>query len=348
MDTASLGTGGTAGDSATAWIGGMAHELGHGLNLPHDGGKLSEIQQFGTTLMGAGNSTYGKSPTYLAMADCAILNDCQVFSTVQRSDWYTTADTKITHLHAGYDGTNIIVSGKFTSSTAVNYIDFYNDGGKNGIGANKDYDAVVWAAPTVGTDSFYIKMPFSEFTNTEDYPYQLRIIFCNENGSLATASYSYAIKNGVPVIDFGDKEQYDKTSWQVIGFSSQETVSENGKASNVIDGDNNTAWVTRWSSNAPTFPHYFVVDMGQSLPVNRFTFTQRNGSSKSKDIEIFVGGNNVDWESVGKYVLPDQSGPSDVQLPATKTFRYFKVVVTSATDGRQYASLAEVSANLDQ
>lgn len=342
MDIKDLGAVGTAGSNATGWIGGMMHELGHGLNLPHNGGQKSENTLYGTTLMGAGNSTYGKAPTYLTKADCAILNNCQVFSKVSKSDWYSDPKTMITHLHADYKDGNIIVSGRFSGLGTVNNINFYNDGGKNGIGGNKDYDAVVWSTPKIGTDSFYVSMPFSEFTNTEAYPYELRIMFCNGNGSLVNIPYAYEIKNGLPKIDFGDKNEYSKANWQVIGFSSNETAEEDGKVANLIDNNPATAWVTQWSGAAPTFPHYFVMNMGQALQVDGFTFRQRSGSSKIKDMQILTSTDNISWISLGNYTLTNAGGPQNIYLPGPATFKYFKVVVTSATDGRQYASLAEI------
>lgn len=55
------------------YIGGIAHELGHGLGLPHD--SASEVEQrFGTSLMGGGNHTYrqevwgGGKPSFLSRA----------------------------------------------------------------------------------------------------------------------------------------------------------------------------------------------------------------------------------------------------------------------------------------
>lgn len=55
------------------YLGGIAHELGHGLGLDHDAGSFAEIR-FGTSLMGGGNHTYrqetwgGGGPTYLSRA----------------------------------------------------------------------------------------------------------------------------------------------------------------------------------------------------------------------------------------------------------------------------------------
>ncbi|MES2696086.1 MAG: NPCBM/NEW2 domain-containing protein [Verrucomicrobiota bacterium] len=55
----------------TLYLGGVAHELGHGLGLPHDSGHADE-KRFGTSLMGLGNHTYrndrwgGRDPAFLS------------------------------------------------------------------------------------------------------------------------------------------------------------------------------------------------------------------------------------------------------------------------------------------
>ncbi len=81
FDIKYLGQKNTLGNRLTKWFGGMAHELGHGLNLAHNHAKVSEMATLGTTLMGAGNYTYGQSPTFLSAEDCAVLNVNQVFNT---------------------------------------------------------------------------------------------------------------------------------------------------------------------------------------------------------------------------------------------------------------------------
>lgn len=57
------------------FIGGIAHELGHALSLPHCKARPDEEAAFGTALMGSGNRTYGKDlrgegmGTFLTMAE---------------------------------------------------------------------------------------------------------------------------------------------------------------------------------------------------------------------------------------------------------------------------------------
>jgi hypothetical protein len=74
------------------YLGGVAHELGHALGLPHDdGGELE--QKFGVSLMGEGNLTYreelwgGGPPTYLGRASVLELASFPLFSGSNRGRW---------------------------------------------------------------------------------------------------------------------------------------------------------------------------------------------------------------------------------------------------------------------
>jgi hypothetical protein len=183
----------------TTYVGGLMHELGHGLSLPHNGGIKSVNTLFGTSLMGSGNSTYGRTPTYLTKADCAILNNNQVFAQPVRSDWYAPVQDTIKGLRAYYSNGNIIVSGRYASNSSapVNYISFYHQQNETG----GDYRSTVWTAPIIGTDSFYMSMPYSEFTNPGDDAYIMTIRLLHSNGSIFSRSYSYNIVDGIPQID---------------------------------------------------------------------------------------------------------------------------------------------------
>lgn len=71
---------GTDTNEFTKWFGGIVHELGHGLNLPHNRQKKSEDATLGMALMWAGNYSLGKSKTFLTAADCAVLNVNEIFN----------------------------------------------------------------------------------------------------------------------------------------------------------------------------------------------------------------------------------------------------------------------------
>jgi hypothetical protein len=76
----------------SVYLGGIAHELGHCLGLPHDNGSVSE-RPFGTSLMGEGNLTYrqdlwgGGLPTYLSRASALQLASHPLFTGSDRGRW---------------------------------------------------------------------------------------------------------------------------------------------------------------------------------------------------------------------------------------------------------------------
>ena len=77
------------------YLGGVAHELGHALSLPHDNGG-GEEKAFGVSLMGVGNLTYreevwgGGAPTYLGRASALQLLSHPLFTGSNRGRWNAT------------------------------------------------------------------------------------------------------------------------------------------------------------------------------------------------------------------------------------------------------------------
>ena len=78
------------------YLGGIAHELGHGLGLPHDAGSDAE-QRFGTSLMGGGNHTYrqeiwgGGKPSFLSRATALRLVAHPLFTGSNLGRWESPA-----------------------------------------------------------------------------------------------------------------------------------------------------------------------------------------------------------------------------------------------------------------
>ena len=336
MDVRFFGENSKRGNDATKYIGGLLHELGHGLNLPHNKEKVSEVHKSnkGTALMGSGNYTYGKSPTFLTRASCAILNNCQVISNYEDS-FYTAASLQINSILASYSNGELKISGTFDTDKDVNYVCFYNDPATD----NADYDAVTWASSVMGDNAFNISMPINELHQKENTPYVLRLRFCHTNGEISKFSYSYSLKNGEPIIEFGDKENFDRTNWEVIDFSSEENKEF---ASYVLDGDANTFWHSRWSQNPTSYPHHLTVDMADILDVSGFSFLQRDGMRKVKNIEILVSTDNTQWESMGDFQLKEINTLHHINFNNKTSFRYFKIIAKSAFDGQQYAAMAEI------
>lgn len=350
QDIKYLGTGGTLGTRATKWIGGMVHELGHGLNLPHNRQKYASESSLGMALMWAGNSTWGISKTFLTAADCAVLNTNQIFNSGNDA-YYDSVTASVKNIQASYDDTKaaIVISGKYSTTSPVKDIVYFNDPNVNneGTGVNKDYNAITWTSKTIGTDGFAIEIPIVDLEyKTDNIPYELKVKLVHQNGNVTETSYSYTFLSGKPVLNFSTRTEIPKTGWSVVSFSSEETAGEpapNGFAANLIDGNASTYWHSKWSGIAAVYPHEFVIDMGSSKTANGLAITQRSGLSRAiKNAELFTSTDGINFTSAGSYTFTNSNGSQYFDFVAPKTFRYFKVVTSNAWDGLQFASLAEV------
>ncbi|MFD2036238.1 DUF3472 domain-containing protein [Belliella marina] len=164
------------------------------------------------------------------------------------------------------------------------------------------------------------------------------------NGQTPQIDFELLATLGVEVTPPAEIDEIDKSNWSIIEFSSEETSGEGatGRANDVIDGDLATYWHSRWSSNASSYPHHFIVDMSESLEIEGFVITQRNGSRKIKDFKIYVSQDNVTWSTLVEGQLLNDASKQVKNLNEKTTFRYFKFEGLNAHDGQQFGALAEI------
>ena len=335
----------------TKWYGGMMHELGHGLNLPHNCLKMSEKPNLGTALMGAGNYTLSLSKTSLTATDAAILNANQIFNNDSKT-YYAAVTASIHNLNASYDESKsaIVISGKFTTTHKVNSIIYYNDPNVNneGLGVNKDYNAVTWESKPFGTNEFRIEMPLADLEFKGNTAYELRIGLVHENGTVKSFSYLFNFLNDKPILEFGNRTELSKQGWSITSFSSEETSGEgatDGRATNLIDGDLNSYWHSKWTGTAASYPHQIVIDMGGLKSVEGVSIVQRNSLSRSvKDFEILHSIDGQSFVSAGNYILVNSGSIQYFKFPNKLSIRHLKIVAKSAHDGDKFAALAEIGA----
>jgi hypothetical protein len=101
------------------YLGGIAHELGHGLGFPHDNGGPSEAP--GISLMGGGNLHYrenlwgGRRPSYLALATALRFAAHPLTTQSDKARW-RTSDACIEDLTASAEKGILRLSGRVRSS----------------------------------------------------------------------------------------------------------------------------------------------------------------------------------------------------------------------------------------
>ncbi|MFG6361156.1 MAG: hypothetical protein K1W09_01885 [Akkermansia muciniphila] len=182
FDIKHLGQKTREGRLLTKWYGGMAHELGHGLNLPHNHQTASDGKKYGTALMGSGNYTFGTSPTFLTPASCALLDACEVFSVTPAQQFYEgRPEVEVKDVAISFKGNQILVSGNYTSPQTVKALNVYIQDPPYAV--NQDYDAVSFSQ-RLGKKSgkFSMKIDKKELDGLNNNEFRISLMFILANG----------------------------------------------------------------------------------------------------------------------------------------------------------------------
>ncbi len=180
----------------TKYLGGVAHELGHGLSLPHNCQTKDESRELGTALMGAGNHTYRKERwsnnkgSFLTFSSAVRLASHPLFtgSDHQRAK---PAGSGVSNLEVEGEGKELIISGVVKATpdpySVIAYVDPEGGG---------DYDAVATAVPVIDgkfkIDAACIKAG----------AHKLRLVVCQPNGATSIHRYTFtANKDSEPDLD---------------------------------------------------------------------------------------------------------------------------------------------------
>lgn len=182
FDIKHLGQKTREGQLLTKWYGGLAHELGHGLNLPHNHQTASDGKKYGTALMGAGNYTFGTSPTFLTPASCALLDACEVFSVTPSQKFYEgRPEVEIKDTAISFKGDQILISGSYKSPQTVKALNVYVQDPPYAV--NQDYDAVSFSQ-RLGKKSgkFSMKIDKKELDGLTNNEFRISLMFILANG----------------------------------------------------------------------------------------------------------------------------------------------------------------------
>lgn len=190
---------GAIGDKFRSYFGGMLHELGHGLGLPHSHQTKTENNDpnKGMNLMFAGNSTIGTSThTFMNRASCALLNSNQLFADTPGGVYRNGHNASITNLKTSFANGNFIVSGTFSSNRPVIDVNIYQDPYAT---PSPGYYKVAWSVKPMG-NTFTATMPVSDLeTITGPYNLQIELVLNNEEKEIQSFPFTY--NNGAPDIE---------------------------------------------------------------------------------------------------------------------------------------------------
>ena len=189
----------SVGKYNSIFIGGAAHELGHGLGLPHTRERRDEAK-CGTSLMGSGNRTYGEDRrgegrgSFLVLADALRLASHPIISgtmrDVEKKPECRLEDVK-EELLTDSPEKRLRISGRIAAAVEPYALIAYND-----PEGNSDYNATSWPAQFDAENRFTVEI--GEFVPGAA---ELRLVVCHVNGATTVIRRPLTVgADGLPVL----------------------------------------------------------------------------------------------------------------------------------------------------
>ena len=323
----------------TALIGGFHHEMHHGLGLPHAGNTRSQAQnpQYGVSLMGHGNSTYGRTPTFFTHACAAILNVSQV-SSFTRRPFYNATTASVTHDRVTVNGNYITVAGSFTASENVtDVIVRFIRYPETSPGGAQGYTSIPFVTRPTG-NTFEKIVPIWELSH-RNYRWRIHTEIVMENGvrraSLFPLVYDRVSYSGGGYTLVTQDIMNDGT-WTVTASHPLPYV-DNPQLHYVVDG-NSTTFLSQVKPGRTfggvTVPAgddvWFAVHFNQPTTFNTILLSNRNSHVwLNPEAASFYGSNDgVNFEPIVLNVELTNPASNTVTLPNAVTFSHLKVKYT--------------------
>ncbi len=265
----------------THFLGGIMHELAHGLNVPHSAARNSQRPK--VSLMSYGNHTYQNGNTidqvYLNKYTAAILDSAQVFNTRDKQFYQQRPAVSLEGYSIQKDAARqaTILRGTLKSNVPADYLYAAHQGADGG----SDYGMVPFTTELQPTDvpdeySFNMEMPWSDLFNgyQDDKKSEVNLaigVITQTGYRIGLKSYNYHITNRIPDSDIEQSvtrfRLSDRSSWTASANS--RGYGDDVSAAYMLDGDKSTMWHSAWYYDiASRGSHVITMDMSEPRQIN--------------------------------------------------------------------------------
>jgi endo-alpha-N-acetylgalactosaminidase len=126
---------------------------------------------------------------------------------------------------------------------------------------------------------------------------------------------------------------------------SQETVSQNAPATDVLDGDPATYWLTQQSGTVAPMPHEIQLNLGSDKPVSCLNYLPRQDSALGRiaNYEVYTSTDGTNWGNPVATGTWTNTTTEQYACFNTVTAHYIKLRALSAVDSGASTSIAELN-----
>jgi hypothetical protein len=139
--------------------------------------------------------------------------------------------------------------------------------------------------------------------------------------------------------------QTNQIKLKVIKVDSEETSGENGRGTNVVDGNPKTFWHTQWEDANPAHPHEIVIQFNEPATIKGFTYLPRQDEMENgtiKDYEFCVSNDGKDFgEPIKKGAFEPGKQKQTITFEPRKC-SFIKLRALSEINGEAWTSAAEI------
>jgi hypothetical protein len=324
----------------TVSIGGMLHELGHGLNQPHVGPTYTQRNSpdFGMTLMGSGNYTYGETPTFMHPFSAAILNNCQVSSFVARDFYKSGTQHSLTLDNPVVAGGTMLLSGSFTSEVKVTNLAARFSNSTEG---DQGYTSVVFVTKPKDDNTYTMNIPIEEMKVNSFTNYKLTLTMLMEDGNTRNASspLTYTLERTGDAYTFSAGGGiFNDGTWEVT--ASQNPLPEDATISNAPQSlvDNNASTSLSMVKPGKSYggvsvnagePLWFTVNFKQPTTFKTVVLTNRNFQAylNPKRVSLYGSNDGHTFASIKANVDLPNNVKNEIGLGSAVTYQYLKITI---------------------